>query len=82
MKIILQTNERTIRIRISNCIAFNRLTAACFVPKLMNKNGMSITSRQAVILIKEVNCCRRRHPDWVLLEAESPDGSSCVKIIP
>lgn len=82
MKIMIETDAGSFRIRIPNCIAYNSLTAACFVPKLMMKNGMNVTNRQAVTLMKELNRCRRRHLDWVLLETESPDGSSRVKIIP
>ena len=51
----------------------NRLTAG-FAAKAMEQNGCTATPEQMVRLFKAIRQCKRKHPDWVLVEVQSADG--------
>ena len=51
----------------------NRLTAG-FAAKAMAQNGVTATPAQMVKLFRVIRKVKRRHPDWVLVEAESAEG--------
>lgn len=75
MRIMIEYYEgRSFRLLFPTGWVCNRLTAS-FAPKFMKQNGVEITKQQALSLFQELNRCRRRHPEWVLIEAESADGA-------
>ena len=51
----------------------NRFTAG-LAAKAMVQNGVNATPEQMVRFFKAVRQCKRRHPDWVMVEVESADG--------
>ena len=51
----------------------NRLTAG-LAARTMVQNGVDATPEQMVRFFKAVRQCKRRHPDWVMVEVESADG--------
>lgn len=74
MKIVVKSKDGPkLRIPIPTGIVFNRFTAA-FVPKYLKKQGLNVTKEQAVAFVKALNQYRRKHPEWVLVEAQSSDG--------
>ena len=75
MKIDVQTGDgKHLRIPIPTGLVFSRLTAGVAAKKL-KEYGLVITKRQAAALIKELNRYRRNHPEWVLVEVQSADGT-------
>ena len=53
----------------------NRLMAA-IAAKAVEQNGWTATPEQMVRFFKTVRQCKRRHPDWVMVEVQSADGDS------
>lgn len=54
-------------------LILNRVTAA-FVPLALKDSDLKITRRQAYAMIKTILDCRRRFPNWSLVEVDSADG--------
>ena len=42
--------------------------------KYLKEYGLNVSKAQAAAFVKELNRYRRRHPEWVLVEAETADG--------
>ena len=79
MKIVVKSNEGpNIRLPIPSGLVLNRF-AAGFAPKYLKEYGIDITRQQAVAFTKELNRYRRKHPEWVLVEAEC-SGGEYVKV--
>ncbi len=49
--------------------------------KWMKQFGISLTSQQSRKLLQEVRRCKKRHPDWVLVEVDDASGEQ-VRIMP
>lgn len=45
-------------------------------PRFLKKNGMEITYAQALKLASTLNRYRKKHPEWVVIEAQTNDGAS------
>ena len=76
MKIVVKSNAGpNIRVPIPSGLVMNRFTAT-FVQRKLKEYGVHITAEQAVALIKALNQCRRKYPDWALVEAQSADGTN------
>ena len=73
MRITVRSGDFKLRIPFPAGLVFNDLTAA-LVPKIMEQNGMTITTKQARKLIRAMKKYKRRHRDWVLVEVQSADG--------
>ena len=74
MKIVVKSNEGpNIWLPIPSGFVLNRFTAG-FAPKYLKEHGLDITKEQAVLFVKALNQYRRKHPEWVLAEAQSSDG--------
>jgi hypothetical protein len=56
----------------------NRFVAG-FVPKYLKEYGLDITKEQAILFVKALNQYRRKHPEWVLVEARI-SNSEYVKV--
>ena len=74
MKIVVTTNEGpNIRLPIPSGLVLNRFVAG-FAPKYLKEYGIDITKEQAVLFVMALNQYRRKHPEWVLVEAECSSG--------
>lgn len=51
----------------------NRLTAGIAV-RAMAQNGVDLPPAQMAKLFRVIRECKRRHPDWVMVEVHSADG--------
>jgi hypothetical protein len=86
MKIIVKDSDMNLKIILPSRLVLNSLTAY-LAPHFINrktgadKNGSvsEITGKQLRLIFREINRYRRKHRDWVLLEAES--GSSGEKVM-
>lgn len=79
MKIVVNSNDGpNIRFPIPTGLVLNRF-AAGFAPKYLKEYGIDITKEQAVVFIKALNRYRRKHPEWVLVEAQT-SNEEYVKI--
>ena len=75
MKIVINSNDfrKPIRLGFPTALVLNRLTA-CFAPMVLKNEDIPITRKQAVRLIKEIKRCKKRFPDWKIVEVKSSDG--------
>ena len=73
MRITVRSEEANLRIPIPTGLILNDLTAG-LVPKFMEQNGITITTKQARKFIRAMKKYKRRHRDWVLVEVQSSDG--------
>ena len=75
MKIVVKTNEGpNIWLPIPSGLVLNRFIAG-FAPQYLKEYGLDITKEQAILFVKALNQYRRNHPEWVLAEVQSSDGS-------
>lgn len=73
MKIIERNGEgANIKFMFPTAVFINRFTAS-LVPRLMKAHGISITRRQAAILVKALRESKRRHRGWKLVEIRGDD---------
>ena len=74
MKIVVKSNDGpNIRLPIPSGLILNRFVAG-FAPQYLKEYGIDISEEQAVTFINELNRYRRKHPEWVLVEAQSSNG--------
>lgn len=74
MKIVVKSNEGpNIWLPIPSGLILNRF-AAGFAQKYMRECGLNVTKEQAILIIRELNRYRRKHPEWVLVEVQSSTG--------
>ena len=79
MRISVKESEgKGINIVLPTGMVLNRLTAAVICRTLRKHSDLRITSRQAMVLIKEVKRCKRRNPGWNLVEVKSSDGDDVL----
>lgn len=58
-------------------LVLNPVTAS-FLPRMMEKNGVHLTAKQARMLVKGINSYRKAHPEWVLVEVTSASGEEVM----
>ena len=51
----------------------NRLTVG-IAAKAMEQNGITATPAQMMKLFRTIRRCKRKHPDWVMVEVQSSNG--------
>lgn len=75
MKIVIIGSEHHVPIKLMfpTGLVLNRFTA-CFVPLALKDSEVTVTRTQAVRFIKELKRCKKRFPDWKLVEVQSADG--------
>ena len=80
MRVTINGNDRHIPIKLlfPTGLVLNRLTVY-FIPKALKDSNISLTRQQAVKLIKELKRCKKRFPDWKLVEVKTADGE-CVEV--
>jgi hypothetical protein len=73
----ITANTRTV-FRFPTGLIANGLTAGIIRRKL-KKEGIILTGKQTARLIKELKRYKKTHPDWNLVEVDSPTGDT-VKV--
>ncbi len=58
-------------------LVINRLTAG-IIRKKLRKEGIKLSRKQTVRLIKALRKYRRKHPEWNLVEACEANGDSVI----
>lgn len=80
MRIVLQNGQQKEKcLRIPNGLLLNRFFSFLLI-KTLNKRGIRLTQEQIKPIVASLNSARKRHSDWVLLEAEDGRGEQ-IKII-
>ncbi|MBP3569268.1 MAG: hypothetical protein J6K04_08910 [Lachnospiraceae bacterium] len=80
MRVIVQENTGEHHdIRIPTGLALNRATIG-IISKVCEKNGVNISKKQLLVLLKALRDYKRDHPHWKLVEVEEADGEH-VEII-
>lgn len=71
--IVKQEKGKNIRILLPSRLVFNRFSAA-LIPLALKNSDLKINRRQARTMVKTILDCRRRFPNWSLVEVDSADG--------
>ena len=80
MRIILQSqNQKERRLYIPNTLLLNRLTAF-LIARGLEKRKVHLSCKQISTIAQSIRAVHKRHPDWVLLDAEPSSGEK-IKII-
>lgn len=58
-------------------LAINRLTAG-FIRKKLRKEGVKLSRKQTVAMIKALRKYRKRHPEWNLVEIANSGGDHII----
>ena len=58
-------------------LAINRLTAG-FIRRKLREEGVKLSRKQTVRMIKTLHKYRRKHPEWNLVEVTETDGDSII----
>ena len=80
MRVTINGNDRHVPIKLlfPTGLVLNRLTVH-FIPKALKDSNISLTRQQALKLLKELKRCKKRFPDWKIVEVKSSDGE-CVEV--
>ena len=74
MKIVVKSNEGpNIWLPIPSGLVLNQFVAG-FAPQYLKEYGLDITKEQAILFVKALNQYRRKHPEWVMVEAQTSTG--------
>ena len=74
MRIVVENKgEKDIHLFLPTGLLFNPVTAL-FIPAASKKYGVRITTRQAMAFVKALHNCKRRFPNWVMVETEDAEG--------
>ena len=80
MRVILQSkNQKERQLYVPNVLLLNRLTSFLIVRGL-EKRKIHLSCKQVSMIAQSIRAVHKRHPDWVLLEAEPSSGEK-MKII-
>lgn len=80
MLIVFQNeNQKERRLYVPNAVALNRVTSV-LIARGLEKRGVHLAYAQIREFAECIKAVRKRHPDWVLLEAE-PSNNEKIKII-
>ena len=74
MKVLV--NDKTV-FMFPTRLAINRLTAG-FIRGKLRKEGVKLSRKQTVRLIKTLHKYRRKHPEWNLVEANEVGNAHLV----
>lgn len=74
----ITVNHRTIFLFPTRLVV-NRLTTG-FIRRKLEKQGISLTRKQALLFVKELRRYKKHHPEWNLIEVEDKDGGESVTI--
>ena len=80
MKISINWDNTKFTLCLPTSLALNRCTAG-MVRRELEKEGIHLTRKQTVLLIKELKRYKKTHRDWNLVEVtESGTNSVIIKI--
>ncbi len=74
MKILVRSENRTIRILFPTGLLLNRLTAFIAVKALKSALSVDLTAGQIVELARAIKAYKRRHKGWELVNITSSNG--------
>lgn len=81
MRISVDSGGKITNIRIPSRIIFNSLTATIAGSAIISKSIQSCAKREVKVdartaraVFREINRCRARYPDWILVEVDSAGG--------
>lgn len=74
MKILVRSENRTIRILFPTELLLNRLTAFIAVKALKSALSVDLTAGQIVELARAIKAYKRRHKGWELVNITSSNG--------
>ena len=77
MKISINWDNTKFTLRLPTSLALNRCTAG-MVRKELEKEGIHLTHKQTVLLIKELKRYKKTHRDWNLVEITENDKNSII----
>ena len=72
----VRVNDKTV-FMFPTRLAINRLTAG-FIRRKLRKEGVKLSRKQTVRLIKTLHKYRRKHPEWNLVEANEAGNAHLV----
>ena len=76
MRIVVKDPEdRNVRLWIPTGLVLNRFTAL-LAPMVLKDQEIVITREQAMTFIKTQHACKRRFPDWVMVEVQGAQGEN------
>ena len=70
---VRSTDGPNLTIPLPTALFCNRLTAG-FAAKAMAQNGWHATPEQMAKFFRVARQCKRRNPDWVVVEVQSAEG--------
>lgn len=74
MKIIVRSpGYKCINLHFPSGLGLNP-ASAMFLPRIMKKNGINITRKQALTIVRAINRYRRSNPSWKFIEVQSSNG--------
>ena len=80
MRILIQNkDQRKHKLYVPNILLLNRLTSF-LITKVLEKRKVHLPYKQIRSFAKNIKTISKRHPDWVLVEAEQASGEK-IKII-
>ena len=80
MRILIQNkDQRKHKLYVPNILLLNRLTSF-LITKVLEKRKVHLPYKQIRLFAKDIKTISKRHPDWVLVEAEKVSGEK-IKII-
>lgn len=80
MKIAIKWDDTKLTLHFPTDLVLNRCTAG-IVRKQLKKEGINLTRKQTVLLIKELKKYKKTHRDWNLVEVtEGGKNSVIIKI--
>ena len=74
MKILVRSENRTIRILFPTGLLLNHLTAFITVKALKSALSVDLTAGQIVELARAIKAYKRRHKGWELVNITSSNG--------
>lgn len=79
MQIILQSkNQKERQLYVPNVLLLNRLTSF-LIARGLEKRKIHLSCKQVSMIAQSIRAVHKRHPDWVLMEAEDAKGEK-IKI--
>ena len=72
----VRVNDKTV-FMFPTRLAINRLTAG-FIRRKLRKEGVKLSRKQTVRMIKTLHKYRRKHPKWNLVDAREAGGDHVI----
>lgn len=63
-----------VRLALPSGLVFNRFFAPRLLPRILEENGIHISGEDVELMVKAICDYKKKHPQWVLVEVDSPNG--------